>query len=199
VKKLNVLVFDDSKKHRDAAIAQLGKKCNLTVVDTYDKAQEQLEVQYDPKLADKLFKAKYGTTDANACKCSSAEKAERRKEHERMGTTNPAKKFDAVLTDLMVPASGQNISDSCRHLVGQEMPLGAIIALLAIHNGVKKVAVVTDASHHFSPASAALDCFQESACEGIELFCTNHCIVESNGENVKDWATVLGVLCREIE
>jgi len=45
-------------------------------------------------------------------------------------------------------------------LVGQEMPLGATIALLAICAGVKNVAVVTDKNHHYHPASAALDHFR---------------------------------------
>ncbi|MFA6552199.1 MAG: hypothetical protein WCT19_01715 [Candidatus Paceibacterota bacterium] len=198
MKKLNVLVFDDSKKHRDAAIAQLGKKCNLTVVDTYDKAQELLATTYDYKLAHKLSKEKYGSDDPAVWKVSPDERVRRREELSRLATSNPAEKFDAVLTDLMVPASQQKLRQSC-NLAGQEMPLGAIIALLAIHNGVKKVAVVTDSNHHDNPASAALDCFQTSMCEGIELFCTNHCVVESCGEYVKDWATVLGVLCREIK
>ena len=80
--------------------------------------------------------------------------------------------FDVVLTDLLVPASRQKMYQDSE-LIGKEMPLGTIIALLAITRGVKNVAVVTDKNHHDHPASAAFDCFRKSKADGINIICTN--------------------------
>ncbi len=75
--------------------------------------------------------------------------------------------FDVVLTDLLVPA---NSFDE------EELPLGTIIALLALKVGVKMVAVVTDANHHSNDASAALDVFrQETFVIGdAKMVCANY-------------------------
>lgn len=67
--------------------------------------------------------------------------------------------FDAVLTDLLLPApritNGEGLA-----LVGQEMPLGTIIALHALQAGVALVGVLTDVNHHMHPASACFDAFR---------------------------------------
>ncbi len=68
--------------------------------------------------------------------------------------------FDVVLVDLFMPASGQAIAEpSGTALVGQEMPVGIFLALLAAKNGAKYVAVFTDSDHHSHPASACFDAF----------------------------------------
>ncbi len=77
--------------------------------------------------------------------------------------TTPPVGFDAVLTDLMVPASKQAMGGAGVRLAGQEMGLGTTIAFLALSKGVKLVAVITDMSHHAHPASAAFDCFSWQA------------------------------------
>lgn len=68
-------------------------------------------------------------------------------------------KFDTFLGDLMLPASKQTLAPDAYHFVGEEMPLGTILALLALKHGVKYVAVLTDTNHHMHPASAAFDAF----------------------------------------
>jgi CheY-like chemotaxis protein len=67
--------------------------------------------------------------------------------------------FDVVLCDLLMPTSGQMQGSSGRDLVGQEMPVGIFLALLAAKNGAKHVAVFTDSDHHQHPASACFDAF----------------------------------------
>lgn len=67
--------------------------------------------------------------------------------------------FDAVLTDLMLPASDAQQGPDGMEFVGQEMPIGTILMLRAIACGVKYVACVTDMNHHHHPASAAFDRF----------------------------------------
>jgi hypothetical protein len=49
--------------------------------------------------------------------------------------------------------------------VGQEMPVGIFLALLAAKNGAKFVAVFTDSDHHSHPASACFDDFNEHETE----------------------------------
>lgn len=66
--------------------------------------------------------------------------------------------FDVVLVDLLMPASAQSMGAD-RNLVGQEMPVGIFLALLAAKNGAQYVAVFTDQDHHSHPASACFDAF----------------------------------------
>ena len=63
--------------------------------------------------------------------------------------------YDAVITDVNMP--GYTDRD------GMMMsPIGPVIALKALQQGVKRVAVLTDANHHeASPVSKAADLFTE--------------------------------------
>lgn len=71
-----------------------------------------------------------------------------------------AGKFDVVLTDLLVPASGQQQGFAGAAFVRKEMPVGIFIGLLAAVNaGAKYVAIFTDSDHHSHPASACFDIF----------------------------------------
>ena len=129
------------------------------------------------------------------------------------------RKFDVVLTDMMVPASDRSLGGSARNYAGQEMPLGSIIALQALYAGVKKVALVTDTNHHDHPASAALDSFQggmekPSLVGDASLYCTNYNVngvfdaetfeqLEKDADHrsrkvvwAKDWAKALKTLLR---
>ncbi len=71
-----------------------------------------------------------------------------------------AERFDVFLGDLMLPASSKELSREANRFAGQEMPLGTILALVALLKGVKYVAVLTDTNHHDHPASAAFDVFR---------------------------------------
>lgn len=89
----------------------------------------------------------------------------------RVVRCNP-REFDVVMTDLMVPASEDGLSDEHKYLGGTQMPLGTIIALRAIACGIKRVAVVTDDNHHRNPASAAFDYFPPAVGD-VKLMCVN--------------------------
>jgi CheY-like chemotaxis protein len=65
--------------------------------------------------------------------------------------------FEAVLVDLLLPASGQMAGSKGTKMVGQEMPVGIFLALLAAKNGAQYVALFTDSDHHSHPASACFD------------------------------------------
>lgn len=178
---MKILVLDDSKAHREAARLTL-KGHDVTIVGTYDEAQAaltprtnySLERVLEPELLVEAglppdYQPK-GRTDASdeAKKCHEACK----KAHEQ-ATTYPD--FDVVLTDLLMPPSRQAQGPEGVLLLGQEMPLGTIIALLALTVGIKNVAVATDANHHKHPASAAFDCFgSRNTPPGIKVLCTNH-------------------------
>jgi len=70
--------------------------------------------------------------------------------------------FRYLLSDLLVPASAENQGLLGASYVGKEEPMGAIMALLALANGVHGVGVVTDKGHRDHPASAAFDHFPRS-------------------------------------
>lgn len=65
--------------------------------------------------------------------------------------------WDAVLCDLLMPASEMEMGEKGLKYVGQEMPVGFALSLMAAMRGAKYVAVVTDTSHHDHPAAAMLD------------------------------------------
>lgn len=77
--------------------------------------------------------------------------------------------FDVVLVDLLLPASGDKQGPEGSKFVGQEMPIGIFLALLAAKNGAKRVAIHSDSDHHAHPASACMNAF-------------SRCSRESNGE-----------------
>ena len=71
---------------------------------------------------------------------------------------NPSSSFDAVITDLFMPASTENRGhnfDPNRYNV--EVPYGMVFALTAIMKRVPYVAILTDRNHHNDPLMHALD------------------------------------------
>lgn len=65
------------------------------------------------------------------------------------------KKFDIVLTDLMMIGEAEGCSSSPE--VGKEVPYGLVLSVLARNCGVKNVAIMTDISHHSGPIAWAMD------------------------------------------
>ncbi len=171
---MKILVFDDSEGHRQAA-AILLKEHELTIVSTYDEAEKALTTSVDEDKVDEELKKRFGDFNPWGEGVDSAQRyvyRAARGEATRAFTNHP--EFDVVLTDLLVPASAKAQERKGVHLVGQEMPLGTIIALHALAAGVKLVAVVTNISHHDHPASAAFDAFPGTFSMGeIRVLCTN--------------------------
>lgn len=156
---MKIMVFDDNATHRAAAKAQLNGH-DVTVVGTYDEAQSLLKPKLDSDRAHDIFAAKYGDRKPYTSEGISKEARQERMDYynlaEKQATTYPD--FDAVLTDLLVPASDQ--AQGRGSLAGEEMPVGIFIGLLAAaKTGAKYVAVFTDSSHHDHPASACFDAF----------------------------------------
>lgn len=66
--------------------------------------------------------------------------------------------FDAVLSDLLMPAPGTMLSpDAKREHEDKEQPLGWALVLRAVLNGARFAAVVSQTNHHDHPAAFALD------------------------------------------
>lgn len=180
---MKILVLDDNRVHREAAKVTL-QSHNVTIVGTYDEAQAALMPSIDVEVRRSLYSlakeeaglpsncrvpAHFGDVSDEARRFNVAYKKLR-----EQNSTYPD--YDAVLTDLLVPPSEQAQGDEGMRFIGQEMPLGTTIALLALTVGIKNVAIATDKNHHDHPASAAFDCFGHIAthCVGIRLLCTNH-------------------------
>ena len=197
-KKMNILVFDDSRAHREAAVALLAEH-NVTVVGTYDEAQAALSIQIDKERVKEIMRDagyaddfepwdKEGVSD-------DAREAYFDASHTARKQAEVYPDFDVVMTDLLVPASRQSQGDRGMRFVGEEMPVGTIIALLALTRRVKKVAVITDMNHHQHPASAGFDYFGGVADLGsdVRILCSNNCTCSFDtisGEKAKkvDWS-----------
>jgi hypothetical protein len=82
-----------------------------------------------------------------------------------------SKKFDILLTDLMIPGEAEGVSSNNPE-IGKEVPYGLVLSIIAKNVGVPHVAILTDISHHAGPIAWAMDnvlgtnsfisCFNES-------------------------------------
>ena len=79
--------------------------------------------------------------------------------HEVLVKSEP---YDAILCDLLMPAGEMTQGPEGEKYVGQEMPVGFGLALLAVLRGAKLVLVATATNHHDHPASAMFDDFRET-------------------------------------
>lgn len=167
---MRILVFDDNETNRAAARAQL-KGHDLTIVGTYDEAQRLLIPQTDHEKVQTILRDQFGDFNPDRWPYRFGDNEYDRAREvgyiaakrvaDEQGTIHP--NFDVVLTDLLVPASGQNLSREKLALARTEMPIGIFICLLAAVRGrARYVAVFTDSNHHEHPASACFDVFNKS-------------------------------------
>lgn len=111
--------------------------------------------------------------------------------------------WDAVLTDLLMPAGRDAQGGKGLEFVGQEMPVGLALALLAALRGARYVAVVTATNHHAHPASAMLDRLRPHSgpnfvINGARAMFVHHTPIEVEGIGEgKDWGKVLAALLAE--
>jgi CheY-like chemotaxis protein len=116
-----------------------------------------------------------------------------------------SQEWDVVLTDLLMPAGRDAQGGVGLQYVGQEMPVGFALALLAALRGAKYVAVVTATNHHNHPASAMLDRLGSSywrdgmrpnfVINGARAMFVHHTPVQVEGLGEgKDWGKVLAAL-----
>lgn len=154
---MKILVVDDSGLHQ-ASARQTLKGNDLTIVGTYDEGYELLaECEASWEVVDEELK-RLGFKNPYAKDTTNEEKAAYYAEKPRVKKELcPAPRFDAVLLDLLMPASKMTMGPEGMKFVGQEMPTGFALALKAVLAGAKFVAVVTDTNHHDHPASAMLD------------------------------------------
>ncbi len=157
---MKILVIDDTQLHLDAARQTLAGHA-LTLVKTYDEAHKVLEVPHanwdavEGAIKRRGFK---GTHEQGA---SEEERAATWAERRRLEVELcPPPRFDAVLCDLLMPASRTTMGDKGMEFVGQEMPVGFALSLMAVLAGAKHIAVVTATNHHDHPASAMFDRLQ---------------------------------------
>ncbi|MDP2736873.1 MAG: hypothetical protein Q8O59_03820 [bacterium] len=108
--------------------------------------------------------------------------------------------FEAVLVDLLMPASDYAQGREGQKYVGQEMPIGIFLALSAAFNGgAKYVGLLTDTDHHQHPASACVDALNRGqwgegepcphVIGGAKVVFSNNRSWIVNGE--KNWAALL--------
>ncbi len=155
---MRILVIDDTPLHQESARQTLGGH-DVTIVGTYDEAEKLLKIPNAPEdavyeeLKNRGFKVPWhkDTTEEEAV-AARAEYAVIKDELRPLP-------FDAVLTDLLMPAGERDMAGEGLKFVGQEMPVGFALSLMAVVHGAKFVAVATDAGHHDHPASAMFDNF----------------------------------------
>ena len=101
-----------------------------------------------------LDAARQTLTDHELTLASTYDEAYRLLEKPKGETTGP---FDVVLCDLLMPAGSVEQGTEGEKYIGHEMPVGFALALMAVLQGARYVAVVTNLNHHQHPAAALLD------------------------------------------
>lgn len=153
--KLRILVIDDNPIHQESARQTL-EGHDLTIVGTYDEACQKLQKPYPnyrevSAALDKLHPKKVADMNEEERKMRDTDQERLMKEF------TPPPPYDVVLSDLLMPASKEAMVDEGDKFVGQEMPVGFALALYAVLQGAKHIAVVTATNHHKHPASAWID------------------------------------------
>jgi len=84
--------------------------------------------------------------------------------------------WDAVLCDLRMPAGRDALGGEGMKFIGQEVPVGWSLALVAVEYGAKYAAVVSDMNHHSHPSSAMLDRLKRHIffVDQAKMLLTNH-------------------------
>lgn len=140
---MNILVIDDTKVHLTAAKQTLTGH-DVTICTSHDKAIKLLDGRYDIVEQYRIVQ-RYESEGMKNWEAREKAKSETKLPY-----------WDAVLCDLLMPAGSHNQPEDSI-FVGQEMAVGWSLALQAVVNGAKFVAVATDLGHHSHPASAMLD------------------------------------------
>ncbi len=81
--------------------------------------------------------------------CSSFEEA-----RELLASSND---YDVVMTDLFLPKCLDGMRSEIADQFAEEQPYGLVFALTAVKKGIKRIAVVSNATHHTHPINWALD------------------------------------------
>lgn len=159
---MKILVIDDTKSNLVAAVQTIVGH-DVTICSTHEEADNLLSPQYDEKKIKRL-KEKYEGDGMDGFAAYVKARNESKMPY-----------WDAVLSDLLMPAGRMNQGDEGLQFVGQEMPVGWSLALRAAMEGAKFVAVVTDMGHHDHPASAMLDSLYKHifSIDGTKMLMTN--------------------------
>jgi CheY-like chemotaxis protein len=157
---MKILVIDDNPIHQWSARQTLAIH-DLTIAPTYDEAFQLLEapeeaIQAQARLELEGRGFQFPRDHKNVKEHVAAHKALGRTKRE-VCLTSP--KYDAVLTDLLMPASRRAMDEKGMKYVDQEMPVGFGLVFMAVLCGARHAAVVTDTNHHDHPAPALLDPF----------------------------------------
>ena len=106
------------------------------------------------------------------------------------GETQPP--FDVVLCDLLMPAGAVEQGTEGQKYIGQEMPVGFALAFMAVLQGAKYVAVVTNLNHHQHPAAALLD---RLGSDGLDSHADEFVKIRANGVPIGfvNYAPMIGV------
>ncbi|HEU0050654.1 MAG TPA: hypothetical protein VFQ60_01195 [Patescibacteria group bacterium] len=157
---MRILVIDDTVLQIVSA-EQCLKGHVLTFARTYDDAVERLQRNVSWSELDARAKQRgiVAPKRHDGPEFQAEFDAYWRKREELEESLRPPP-FDAVLVDLMMPASRETMAGEGLRFAGELMPVGFALALFAIKQRTKFVAVLTATSHHDHPASAMLDLFK---------------------------------------
>jgi len=145
---MKILVIDDKKENREAAI-QLLSNHEVTTIGTYDEALNLIK----QTVADDDVLRALGRSLRGCITIDNEFQA-------KVVELTPKFDFDIVLIDLMMPASDRTLGHGCEHTRGVSVPYGfplMIKVAMAHAERVKHIAIVSDVNHHNHAMSAALD------------------------------------------
>ena len=101
--------------------------------------------------------------------------------------------FDMVMTDVFMPGEPEGQGREGDQFVGKQIPVGLVVAILALKHNVRHICIVSDTNHHSHPLAWAMDSLVCTCGENIFAFTGYICpIVQvEEGKWIKDWAKVV--------
>jgi hypothetical protein len=103
--------------------------------------------------------------------------------------------FDLVMTDVFMPGESDGQGHEGDQFVGKLIPVGLVVALLALKYNIKYICIVSDTNHHSHPLAWAMDSLVCSCGDRIYAFTGYSCPIVKNNDNwIKDWAEVVNLL-----
>lgn len=163
-KKAMQIAFESAKKK--AKIKEKGDEMKKLLIVDDDKANQQ--------MAQEQFLGRYDLAVASSF--SEAKDI----------IMNNDIDIDIIMTDIMMPGEDAGQGASGMEYVGELIPVGLVIALLAIQSNIPEIFIVSDTGHHDHPIIWAMDSLRN----GNKIKCIYR--AKQVGEEwIKDWKTVL--------
>lgn len=176
------------------------KDHDVTIVSDPDQVSEKFQ-EFDWEKIERIMEEKGYDPNINFHRLGDKEKAQYKEDKEDAKSMSRMPKFDAVLLDMLMPATAKSLAGDSKKFVGEPTDYGMFFLWLAVQKGVPLVGILTDGSRHNHPVSATLDYLMYEETK-VMTFEKSKVVIARNmttqiakgGDYAKDWKSLLELL-----